>query len=299
MKKIFFCIMFCIPLFAAAKQTVSSEQWIAEYKGTGTLKLFEGKSMRRDEEFNSGVFSHYKYKLFPCTSEYWGVLQPCALFLIENSDEKGRLKIKPKKNIGNLTQPIQIVGSNSHFKLIKILVKKDTEHLVFKPESSGILIDGDVGKLILKSKMFFAAFYFRNLGLLSCQSMYGCYLKAGQPHMIISNAYVSIDNYTNTLTSYTHGNIGKITVKYGIDGSSITAGAEYLRDVFTKDYSAVYSAYPPSGNIDMIKANIISGTGEKDDYWLPTTKIISANRPKLKIKPEQILTEGTSVYITQ
>jgi len=299
MKKLFFCIMFCIPLFAAAKQTVSSDQWIAEYKGAGTLTLFEGKSMGRDEEFNSGVFSHYKYKLFPCTSEYWGVLQPCALFLIENSDEKGRLKIKPKKNIGNLTQPIQIVGSNSHFKLIKILVKKNTEHFVFRPESSGILIDGDVDKLILKSRMFVSAFYFRNLGLFSCPSMYECYLKAGQPQMVISNAYVDINGDTNTLTSYTHGNIGEINVKYGIEMATITAGTEYLRNVYTKDYSAVYSAHPPSGNIGMIKANIISGPGNKDVDWLPTTKIISASRPKLKIKPGQILTEGTSVYITQ
>ncbi len=299
MKKLFFCFMLCITLFAAVKQTVSSDQWIAEYKGSGTLTLFEGKSMGRDEEFNSGVFSHYKYKIWNCTSDYWGVNQPCAVFLIENSDEKGRLKIKPKKNIGSLTQPIQIVGSNSHFKLIKVLVKKDTEHFVFKPESSGILIDGDVDKLILKSKMFVSAFYFRNLGLLSCPSMYECYLKVGQPHIIISNAYVDINNDTNTLTSYTHGNIDTINVKYGIEMSVITAGAEHLRDVFTKDYSAVYTAYPPSGNIGTIKANIISGPGEKDVDWLPTTKIISANRPKLKIKPEQILTEGTSVYITQ
>ena len=299
MKKLFFSIMLCIPLFAAVKQTVSSAQWIAEYKGNGTLKLFEGKKMGRDEEFTSGVFSHYKYKIFPCTSDYWGVNQPCALFLIENSDEKGRLKIKPKKNIGNLTQPIQIVGSNSHFKLIKVLVKKDTDHFVFSPESSAILIDGDVDKLILKSKMFVSAFYFRNLGFLSCYSMFDAYLKAGQPQMIISNAYVDIYGDTNTLTSYTHGNIGEIKVKFGIDSSAITAGAEHLRDVYTKDYSAVYTAYPPSGNIGVIKANIISGPGNKDVDWLPTTMIISASRPKLKIKPEQILTEGTSVYITQ
>ncbi len=298
--KTFLLIFFiCLPIVAAKKQTVSSEQWIAEYKGNGTLKVFEGKKMGRSKQFNAGIFSHYKYAIFNCTSDFWGVYQPFALFLVENSDEKGRLKIKPKKGINNLTQIIQIVGSNSSFKLIKILVKKDTEHFVFGGESSSILIDGDVDKFITKAKMFVTAFYFRNIGLFSCPSMSDSYLKAGQPHSVISNAYVDIEGFTNHLDSFTQGNIDTIKIKYGIENSVIVAGADYLDNVFTKDYSVVYEAYPPSGNIGMIKANIISGTGKKEGSWLPYTRIISARKPKLKLKSEQILTEGTSVYITQ
>ena len=299
MKKLIIIFFVCLPLFAAKVQTVSSAQWIAKYKGKGTLKVFEGKLIRRDEKYNSGVFSHYEYDFWNCTSDFWGVYQPCAVFLVENSDEKSKLIIKPKKNINNLTQPIQIVGSNSNFKLIKVLVKKDTEHNVYGIESSSVFIDGDVGKFISKTKMFITAFYFRNIGLFSCPAMNESYLHVGQPNSVISNAYVDIEGYTNHLDSFTQGNIDIIKIKYGIENSVIVAGADYLDNVFTKDYPAVYAANPPSGSIGTIKANIISGIGRKKGDWLPTSRIISAKRPKLKLKPEQILTEGTSVYITQ
>jgi len=245
------------------------------------------------------TFSHYDYNLSDFTSEFWGVETPGALFFIENSDDKGILKIKPKKDVVNLTQEIQIVGSNSSFRMIKVLVKKETAHFVFPIERDGVLIDGDVGKFISKAELFGSSFFFRNVGLLSCPSMYYAEIALGEPDQVVSNAYVDYDGETNTLVTFTQGNAEKIKVKYGINDSHILAGADGIRDVYTKDFSAIYTASPPSGKIAMIKTKIIAGTGEKEHaFWEPAVQIIASERPKLKLKPEQIVTEGTSVYIT-
>ena len=301
-KYFFFTLMISLQLFAAKKQTVSSEQWTAQYKGNGTLSLIEGYFIGRDNVYSGLNFSHYKYTYKKVDDSYfWGQQMKPAVFLIENSDEKATLKIKPKKGVKAITQFIQIVGSNSNFKTVKISVNKNIEHYVLGIEElAGILIDGNVGKFINTAPAFFNFLVFKNVDTFITPNLDFSFLILGEPDNIVSNAYVDINGDTNTIVVCKEGNLNKLIVKYGIVNSFILAGFDIINDVYTSDLPAVLAAHPPSGKIGFLKARNIAAQGEYDGNWQPTSQIISAAPiSKFKVKSDQIVGDGKSLYITK
>lgn len=286
-----------IQLYAAKKQEVSSEQWVAQYKGSGTLKVLEGYSIRPKSNYDAGeVFTGFSYICEPNSFHMFGVSNATAVFLVENSDEKGVLKIKPRKGVESYTQFFQIIGSNSHFKMIKISVAKDNTHLTYHP-SQAVFIDGNVRSFMSKMRLIAMRMYFRNVERVTVPGMYGSELVTGRPSQKIPNGYLDRDGDSNTVIRMTEGNISKLTVKNAIHDSAIYAGASYF-DVYTKDLAGLYATYPSAGTIGMVKARLISGSGEMEAFWAPTTVIAAAARPKLNVPSGQIITETTSVFIT-
>ena len=291
---------FSLSLLAANKQTVSSEQWTAQYKGEGKLSLYEGYTIVRAPIFTGLNFSHYEY-IFTNKDDvnFLGEESKIATFFIENSDEKAVLKIKPKKNVKIVTQFIQVIASNSNFKTVKILVKPDNVHYVFGVEEfSGVIIDGNVGKFINTAPTFANVFAFKNVGTFISSSLEFTYLSFGQPDHVVSNAYTDYNgNTNNTIIIFSEGNVNKFIVKRGINNSFILAGADMITDAYTSDMAAIYSNYPPSGKIGLLKAKLISSNGRYKSGWIPLTQIISSEIKKFKVKQDTIVGENKSVFI--
>jgi hypothetical protein len=290
-------LLLSIQLHAAKKQEAVSKHWIAQYKGSGTLKMLEGYIIRIKSEYDAGGnFTGFSHIYSPSIFHMFGVSNASVIFLVENSDEKGVLKIKPRKGVESYTQFFQIIGSNSHFKTIKISVVKDNTHLTFTP-SQAVFIDGNVQSFMSKMRLIAMRMYFRNVERFTVPGMYASELYTGRLSLKIPNGYMDREGDSNDVIRLTEGNISKLTVKNAIHDSSIYAGASYF-DVYTKDLAGLYAAYPPGGTIGMVKARLISGSGEMGAFWAPTTVIAAASRPKLKVPSGQVITETTSVFIT-
>jgi hypothetical protein len=298
LKAVLVCACCCALAQAAPKQTATSQQWEIKYKGNGTLTLLEGRGCERKANYSGGLFTGYQYHYEACTATIWGVTVPCALIIVENGDARGSLKIKPRKDVENLTQILQIVGSNSHFKRVVISVKQDTEHMPLTSEGEAVLIDGDVRTFVSKAEAFQSRFLIKNVRLFVCASMYLSHLVAGQPAERHTDVYVDYEGNSNSIVTFTEGSIGKAKIIRSIQDSSICAGALPLNDVYTKDIAPILATYPPSGVLGSVKTPLIGGTGRLNTLWRPTTQLLSSARPKLKLHQEQIVTEGTSVYIS-
>jgi hypothetical protein len=171
--------------------------------------------------------------------------------------------------------------------------------MVLAGESDAVLIDGDVAKFICQVHAFQTLFHIRSVVKFVCLSMYAARLLAGQPFRDVPDGYVDYEGYTNSLVTFTDGTIGMVKAKLALQDAALCAGAEPLSSVFTPDLAGIYATHQPSGELGSIKTPLIGGTGRmQDGGWFPTGLVVSRTRPKLKLDQEQIVTEGTSVFVT-
>ncbi|GEM_PF-1664855 len=299
------CVAASSLAFAASWQVQETSQWTVRYKGGGTLSVMEGKSVNRDAVFDSSDhFAQYVYEVEDVTSHFWGVtaLLP-ALIFVQNSDAKSMLQVKPKPGIVAFTQPVQIIGSNSSFKSILVKAPRDADQMVFGLMSgAGAMIDGDVEKFTTTARLIGSAFAMRNVGVFSCRSSYYSFLLLGTPQQYVSNAYVNYEGDSNDLVTVSEGDLGTFKAGDSMQDTLIFAGCAPITDVFTPDLLALYNTYPPSGTIGKVQAKSLCGVGRFNApaaKWLPSSFVVGAVRPQIKVPATHIITEGTSVFINQ